>query len=94
VRLTNLYDKETGTQTLNRGEGQTDIVGHTHGKRDPMYLRVGHGGQLYVGAVGQGSGQRGNFQDDFTRVFYSYRRHDWVPVWYQVDAERRQKTPL
>ncbi len=52
-----------------------------------MYLRIGHGNQLYVGFVGQGSGQRRDFQNDFTRFFYSYRRHDWVPVWYQTHAK-------
>jgi hypothetical protein len=40
-----------------------------------------------VGSLGQGGGQRRDFQNDFTRFFYSYRRHDWVPVWYQTHAE-------
>ena len=55
---------------------------------DPVFLRVGNGGRLYVGAMGQGSGQRRNFQDDFTRVFYSDRRHDWIPEWYQTESRR------
>ena len=86
-----MYDQETDTQTSqetsNGNKGKADAVGHTHGKHDPVYLRVGYGGQLYVGSVGQGSGQRRDFQNDFTRFFYSYRRHDWVPVWYQTHAE-------
>jgi len=82
-----LYDQETNTQTANGGKGKADAVGHAHGKQHPMYLRIGHGNQLYVRFVGQGSGQRRDFQNDFTRFFYSYRRHDWVPVWYQTHAK-------
>ncbi len=69
-------------------QGQTGL--HSHDMRDPhpMYLRVSHGGRLYVGAVGQGSGQRRNFQDDFTGFFYTHRRHDWVPEWYQAEPRR------
>ena len=81
-----LYDKETNTPT-NRSERKTDFMGHADGKRNPMYLRIGYGNQLYVGLVGEGSGQRRNFQDDFTRFFYSYRRHDWIPEWYQTYAK-------
>ena len=86
-----LYDQETDTQNSLEAhtghKGQADVVRHTHGKHNPMYLRVSHGGQLYVGAVGQRGGQRRDFQNDFTRFFYSYRRHDWVPVWYQTYAK-------
>ena len=82
-----LYDQETDTQNVTRHQRQADAVRHANGKHNPMYLRVGHGGQLYVGSVGQGSGQRRDFQNDFTRFFYSYRRHDWVPVWYQTYAK-------
>ena len=85
-----LYDQETNPQTketADRSERKADAVGNFNGKRNPMYLRVGYGGQLYVGSVGQGSGQRRDFQDDFTRFFYSYRRHDWIPVWYQTHAK-------
>jgi len=89
--LTNLYDQKADTQNSHQAhtghEGQADAVRHSHGKHDPMYLRVGNGGRLYAGSVGQGSGQRRDFQNDFTRFFYSYRRHDWVPVWYQTHAE-------
>ena len=86
-----LYDKETNTQisqeTTNRSKRKTDSVGHADGKRNPVHLCIGYGGQLYVGSVGQRSGQRRNFQDDFTRFFYSYRRHDWIPEWYQTYAK-------
>ena len=82
-----MYDKENGTQNTNRGERQADAVGDVNGKRDPVHFSIGHGNQLYARFVGQGSGQRRDIQDDFTRVFYSYRRHDWVPVWYQTNAE-------
>ncbi len=83
-----LYDQETNTQNVTRHKRQADVVRHANGKHNPMYLRVGHGGQLYVGSLGQGSGQCRDFQNDFTRFFYSYRRHDWIPVWYQTNAKR------
>ena len=86
-----LYDKETNTQisqeTTNRSERKADSMGYTDGKRNPVHLCIGYGDQLYVGSVGQRSGQRRNFQDDFTRFFYSYRRHDWIPEWYQTYAK-------
>ena len=81
-----MYDQETD-KTINRSEGQTNPLGDTHGKRNPVHLCIGNGGQLHVRFVGQRSGQRRDIQDDFTRFFYSYRRHDWVPVWYQTHAE-------
>ena len=86
-----MYDQKADTQTskesVNGHQRQADPVGHANGKFHPVHLRIGYGAQLYVGFVGKGSGQCGNFQDDFTRVFYSYRRHDWVPVWYQTHAK-------
>jgi len=83
-----LYDQETNSQeTRNRSERKADAVGNTHGQRNPLYLSIGNGDRFHVGSVGQGSGQRRNFQDDFTRFFYSYRRHDWIPVWYQTHAK-------
>jgi hypothetical protein len=86
-----MYDQEANTKTSqetpNGDKGKADAVGYAHGKQYPVYLRVGYGGQLYVGTMGKRSGQRRDFQDDFTRFFYSYRRHDWVPVWYQTHAE-------
>ena len=86
-----MYDQEANTQTSqetsNGDKGKADAVGHTHGKQHPVYLRIGYGGQLYASPLGQIGGQRRNLQDDFTRFFYTYRRHDWVPVWYQTNAE-------
>jgi len=83
-----MYDQKTNTQeTCNGHQGQVNPLGDSYGKHNPMYLRVGYGNQLYVGVMGKGSGQRRDFQDDFTRFFYSYRRHDWIPVWYQTHAK-------
>ena len=86
-----MYDKETDSQTSQKtsdgNKRKADAVGHIDGQLHPVHLRIGYGNQLYVGFVGEGSGQRRNLQDDFTRFFYSYRRHDWVPVWYQTHAE-------
>ena len=86
-----MYDQEANTQTreesVNGHQGQADSLGHAHGKQYPVHLRIGNGGQLYAWFVGKGSGQRRDLQDDFTRVFYSYRRHDWVPEWYQTHAK-------
>ena len=86
-----MYDQEATTKTSQEtpvgNKRKVDAVGNPHGKQYPMYLRVGNGGQLYVGTMGKRSGQRRNIQDDFTCFFYSYRRHDWVPVWYQTHAE-------
>ena len=85
-----MYDQETNSQTkeaTDRGERQTNAMGDSYGKHHPVHLCIGNGGQLHVRFVGQGSGQRRNLQDDFTRFFYSYRRHDWVPVWYQTHAK-------
>ena len=85
-----MYDQETDTnpsQASAGHEGKADAVRHPDGKHHPVHFRIGNGNQLYAWFVGQGSGQRRDLQDDFTRVFYSYRRHDWVPVWYQTHAE-------
>ena len=71
-------------------ERQTGL--HSHHLRDshPVLLRVKHGGQLYVGAMGQGSGQCGNFQNDFTSIQYPNWRNDWVPEWYQTEPRRQR----
>ena len=86
-----MYDQKANTQTreesVNGHQRQADVVGHADGKQYPVHLCLGYGNQLYVRSVGQRGGQRRNIQDDFTRFFYSYRRHDWVPVWYQTHAE-------
>jgi len=80
-----LYDQETTTRTGH--EGKTDALRHTNGKHNIVHLRFGHGHGVSPWLMGQRSGQRRDLQDDFTRFFYSYRRHDWVPVWYQTHAE-------
>jgi hypothetical protein len=78
-----MYDKETCT----RHERKADAVRYVDGKHDIVHLRFGYGNCVYPWIVGKGSGQRRDIQDDFTRVFYSYRRHDWVPFWYQTHAK-------
>jgi len=85
-----MYDQETDTKPKETSVGdqrKTNTVGNSDGKQYPMYLRVGYGARLYVGTMGKGSGQRRDFQDDFTRFFYSYRRHDWIPEWHQTHAK-------
>ena len=86
-----MYDQEantkTGQETAYGNKRKADAVGYAHGKQYPVHLRLGHGNCLYAWSMGKGSGQRRDFQDDFTRFFYSYRRHDWVPVWYQTHAK-------
>ena len=86
-----MYDQEADTQNAQKAgsghEREADVVRHSHGKHNPVHLRIGYGNQLYAWFMGKGSGQRRNLQDDFTRVFYSYRRHDWIPVWYQTHAK-------
>jgi len=67
---------------------QTGLHSNDLRNANPLFLRVGNGGRLYVGVMGKGSGQRGNLQNDFTRFFYTYRRHDWIPEWYQTEPRR------
>ena len=69
-------------------EGQIGL--HRHNLRDtyPVFLRIGHGNRLYVGAMGKGSGQRRNLQNDFTSVQYPNWRDDWIPEWYQTEPRR------
>ena len=83
-----MYDQETDkTQASDRGERKANDVGDANGKRNPVHLCFGYGGQLYAWPLGKRSGQRRDIQDDFTRFFYTYRRHDWLPEWYQTHAE-------
>jgi hypothetical protein len=85
-----MYDQETDKtyqETSDRGERKANDVGDFDGKRNPVHLCIGYGGQLYAWPMGKRGGQRGNLQDDFTRFFYTYRRHDWVPEWYQTQSE-------
>ena len=80
-----MYDQET--TTCPRHEGKADAVRDADGQHHPVHLRFGYGHKLYAWPLGQRSGQRRDIQNDFTRFFYSYRRHDWLPEWYQVDAK-------
>ena len=86
-----MYDQEADTKTSQEtsvgNKRKVDAVGYAYGEQHPVHLRIGNGRQLYAWFVGKGSGQRRDLQDDFTRVFYSYRRHDWVPEWYQTHAK-------
>ena len=86
-----MYDQKTDTQTseesVNGHQGQANPVGYADGQQYPVHLCFGYGNQLYAWPLGQRSGQRRDIQDDFTRFFYTYRRHDWVPEWYQTHAE-------
>ena len=80
-------DSPNPKETPDGNKRKVDAVGHIDGQLHPVHFRLGYGNKLYAWPVGKGSGQRRDIQDDFTRFFYSYRRHDWVPVWYQTDAE-------
>ena len=67
---------------------QTCLHRHYLCDSDPVFLRIGYGNRLYVGAMGKGSGQRGNLQNDFTSIQYPNWRDDWVPEWYQTEPKR------
>lgn len=85
-----MYDQEANAPTAKaatRSERQTNAMGNFNGQRNPVHLRLGYGNRLYAWSVGKRSGQCRDLQDDFTRFFYSYRRHDWVPIWYQTYAK-------
>ena len=81
-----MYDKETA-RTDTGYEREADPVRHPDGKHDIVHLGTGYGVFFSARIMGKGSGQCRDIQNDFTRFFYSYRRHDWVPVWYQTHAE-------
>jgi len=80
-----MYDQETRS-TDTRHKRETDSLRHSNGQHNLVHLRFGYGGRLSSRPVGKTSGQSRNFQNAFTRFFYSYRRHDWIPVWYQTDG--------
>ena len=71
----------------NKHERTTNVLGNIHGQHNIVHLCFGYGHSLSPWFVGQGSRQRRDIQNDFTRFFYSYRRHDWVPEWYQTNAK-------
>ena len=79
-----------GDKYYAKHQGQIGLHSHNLRDADPVYLRVKHGGFLYVRAMGKGSGQRRNFQDDFTSVQYPNWRDDWVPEWYQTKPRRHR----
>ena len=79
-----MYDKETCT----RHQREANALCNPDGKHDPVHLCFGDGRRFHPWTVGQGGGQRRDIQNDFTRFFYSYRRHDWIPEWYQTNAKR------
>ena len=65
-----------------------DFLGNLYDKRYPVLISAGHGRSLSLGPLGQGSGQRGNIQNDFASFQYIDRWHDWIPVWYQTEPRR------
>ena len=69
---------------------QTGLHSNNLRDADLVFLRVKHGGSLYVGAMGKGSGQRGNLQNDFTSIQYPNWRDDWIPEWYQTEPRRHR----
>ena len=81
-----MYDQKTDTKTsqenINGHQRQADPVGYSDGQLHPVHFRIGNGGQLYAWFVGKGSGQCRNIQNDFTRIQYTHRWHDWVFKWY------------
>ena len=78
-----MYDQETRT----RHQREANALCDPDGKHDIVHLGTGYGVFFSARIMGKGSGQRRDIQNDFTRFFYSYRRHDWIPVWYQTYAE-------
>ena len=65
-----------------------DFLGDLYDKRDPVFVSAGHGHSLSLGPLGQGSGQRGNLQNDQPCFQYVDRWNDWIPVWYQTEPRR------
>ena len=86
-----MYDQEADTQNAPQAsaghQGKADAVRHADGKHDIVHLSSGYGVCFSNRIMGKRGGQCRDIQNDFTRFFYSYRRHDWVPVWYQTHAE-------
>jgi len=80
-----MYDQET-RDTTDGNQRKIDVLRDVHGKHHPVHLRFGYGVCVSVWPVRKTNRQSRNIQDAFTRFFYSYRRHDWIPVWYQTDG--------
>ena len=81
-----MYDQETD-RTDTRHQREANSLRHTDGKHNPVHLCFSHGVLLSPWSVGERSRQRRDIQNDFTRFFYSYRRHDRLPEWYQTNAK-------
>jgi len=80
-----MYDQKARSTDTGH-EREADAVRHANGKHHPVHLRLGYGRGVSPWIMGKTGGQPRDIQDAFTRFFYSYRRHDWVPVWYQTDG--------
>ena len=78
-----MYDQETCT----RHQREANALCNPDGQHYIVHLGAGHGRGVHPWFVGERSRQRRDIQNDFTRFFYSYRRHDWLPEWYQTNAE-------
>ena len=67
---------------------QVDFLGDLYDKRHPVLVSLVHGNRFSLGPLGQGSGQRGNIQNDFPCFQYVDRWNDWLPEWYQTEPRR------
>ena len=81
-----MYETETRAITSEH-QRPIDLSCYLVGQRHPVHLRLGYGNCLSPWIVGKTSGQPRDIQNAFTRFFYSYRRHDWIPEWYQTDGK-------
>ena len=81
-----MYDEEATTTSAGH-QREADALCNPDGEHNPVHLRFGHGSGVSPWIMVKGSGQCRDIQNAFTRFFYTYRRHDWVPVWYQTHAE-------
>ena len=79
-----MYDQTR--ETTSEHQRPVDLLGNIASKHHPVHLRLGYGRGVSPWLVGKTGGQPRDIQDAFTRFFYSYRRHDWIPVWYQTDG--------
>ena len=63
---------------------KADLLRHLYGEHYIVHLSFGHGRSLSPRFVGQGSGQRGNLQDDQSGIQHPDRRHDRFSKWNQT----------
>jgi len=73
-------------ETTSEHQRPVDLLGDIASQHHPVHLRLGYGNRLSPWLVGKTGGQPRDIQNAFTRFFYSYRRHDWVSVWYQTNG--------